>query len=290
MLNLKTSFPEIYIEINAREMFKGRGGQVSIFADQEVGYFSTNQTVMSMTDCGEGIGKQEGINFGVIPSPWTWTFSQPQQRSIASVFGLPIEQLDRAQMLKAVYLLGGQRSPKNKNKVWLPPVDDQLIADLVNKTDLSPIFDMDAERCHEHCFLGGGDPMIFAAAVMMLNERSEHTIIMEKSASRMMYKGKSVAIPEHSTVSVHFDKKEHTKVRYLITSHPGSPKREHDVRGHWCYYGEQGDCEHVWTPLTPDNTKQYVCHACKGRKTWRIPHSRGDAALGRVDKIYIVKK
>lgn len=283
MLALKACFPQIYIEFNAREAFRGRGGEVSRISDKRIGYTLVDDIVLILASMDTDEDPNNQYSSMIIPCPWGFKFWRSDKTP-------SFAQASEGTKLKMSYIFGGQRQ-QNKNGVQdivLPKVDCELATHIASNTELVEIIKLPDELAVEHIFAAGGDPLIYTAAIMMLNERSKHTVIMEKSASRTMYKGKSVAIPEHSTVSIHFDKSSHANIRYLVTSHAGSPKREHDVRGHWVYYGEQ-ECVHTWTPLSPENTKQFICPTCKGHKTWRIAHQRGDAALGTVRKTYIVK-
>jgi len=288
MFNLKMPFEELYIEVDSMALFEGRSGHVDPTDDMRIAYTVDNGRVITLVEAMNAVQSQTEIYV----APFTFALNKEQEIPPKKIYSLDDDDL--AENLKMCWVVGAQKDTKNFDKngqlsIHLPDLEDIKSEDLAKMVDVKPIMPLESEQAYECSFMGGGVPMIFAAAVMMINERSKHTIIMEKAARRILHKGKSHAVPEHSVVSVHFDKSDCVDVRYLITSNPGKPRREHDVRGHWVYYNDN-QCNHTWEPLTPDNTKQYICPSCRARKTWRHEHVRGDIALGRVDKVYSIKK
>lgn len=291
--NLHMPYPEIYIELSAYSVFKGRGGNPDPTADMRIGFLCVDKRVICLV---QG-GKNSALGTEISPAPFSFKFNTPQEMPLYEVYSVPkVQANDVLEIFKASFLFGGQRARDARGKidpytVLMPNIgniDRQAVADQI---DIKPVWKMSADVAYELTFAGGGDPFVFIAALQMINERSKNTLIMEKAAQRIMHKGKSHALPAHSVVSVHYDKNDRIDVRYLVSANPGKPRREHDVRGHWAYYGhDDGLCVHAWEPLTPENTKQYICSSCRCRKTWRAEHVRGDIALGRVDKVYSIKK
>jgi hypothetical protein len=59
-----------------------------------------------------------------------------------------------------------------------------------------------------------------------------------------------------------------------------SPKN-HEVEGTWVNYHRTGknDCEHVFAKADAEGLRK-ICVLCSRKKSWRIPHRRGNPELG----------
>lgn len=271
-------FPSMYIELNAREVFAGRGGTPVETADTEIGYLAVNGAVFTFA-----AGPKQSSRFDeVLAAPMSFAINKPQTGSLETVF--EAETYEQAKMMKMAYVIGGQRIPKHgpngEQAFWLPDVgipNEQLIG-AVDIRLLHPV-----RIPIKYCFGSGGDPLLYTAAILLLNRQNPDVYIKDVSASRGMAGGKSVVFRAHSTVSIHLSAK--GSVKRLLIGDRASP-RAHEVRGHWVHYDKQL-CEHEWEPLDTSG-KRFKCSRCEMRRTWREVHVRGDASRGVIVKHYEV--
>jgi hypothetical protein len=89
----------------------------------------------------------------------------------------------------------------------------------------------------------------------------------KNKARRKTIRGHSIPIVEHQTIEINLPKHKGQEIRGTkpFTSDMGTPKREHDVRGHFRYYKQTG-------------MKVYV-----------KPHRRGNEKVGRIYNDYVLK-
>ena len=88
----------------------------------------------------------------------------------------------------------------------------------------------------------------------------------KNKARRKTIRGHSIPIVEHQTIEINLPKHKGQEIRGTkpFTSDMGTPKREHDVRGHFRYYKRTG------------------------MKTYIKPHRRGNEKVGRIYNDYVL--
>lgn len=285
-------YADMYIEVNPREIFKARGQDISSSGDTRVGYVLTGNSIFVLA---EGVGNAYGeanTQLSSTMGPLGFRLNTPQTQRLPGLFFTDDES--DAKILRNVWVLGGQRE-RDKNlratgTVLLPEIN-MPIEHFTNRFDLFKTMSVIAKVTnpqrfmYDFAFLGGGDPVICSAALLLLNQPSHRLYERMVPNRREMYAGKSVVFMSHSVVSVHLDEKE--SIRKLFVGHRTSPKG-HEVEGHWVNYDKTA-CEHEFEPLDTTGDR-FKCSKCSQRRTWRKQHIRGDASRGWVVKHYEVHK
>jgi hypothetical protein len=291
----------MYIELDAREVFEGRGGIPDATADTRIGYLSVNGMTLIIAE-----GPNEvGANYQVVKTknnsglaPFMFAINRPPSVAATKLFHMPIEET--ANMLRAAWILGGQRSPlfTSNRSISLPDIDMPL-DQVTSMFDIRPVMSFENTTLSEtgntlfnYAFQGGGDPFIYTTALLLLNRENKNVYIREKGPTRGLHNGKAVVYRTHSVVSISLSDK--GSLRQLIVGDRSSP-RGHQVRGTWVNQ-DKHYCEHNWEPedhiLNSDGSvgKRFHCTKCPQRRTWRETHVRGDASKGWVIKHYEVTR
>jgi hypothetical protein len=143
---------------------------------------------------------------------------------------------------------------------------------------------------------GAGELRTVIALLLMLN-RPMITRYSNVEPGRGFHKGKLMPYMAHTTVTIDLDAVPTLKLMSAPEG-DGTPRRRHEVRGHYCHDREARDylriagcmhdwrtCDDEWTPAPaiPDaKANHWLCAVCGGKRWWRAEHERGDAGLGFV--------
>lgn len=142
-----------------------------------------------------------------------------------------------------------------------------------------------------------GDMRNLIACLLMLN-RPRITEYTEVERGHGFIRGKLTTFMAHTTVTIKVDPR--PILRSIDRSEAGEPRRRHEVEGHWCHNeayrdGTKRDCIHAWQAQLddhpeddPDAPDHFHCMNCGGKRWWRRAHMRGSAAVGFVEKDYVV--
>lgn len=126
------------------------------------------------------------------------------------------------------------------------------------------------------------------AALLLMNRPALTMMGPEIPHARTFVRGKSHMLISHSVISIPLDPV--PVFRQIDTQHgEGSPKRRHEVRGHWCHNaeGRSLSCLHEWVVTGDENNDRMSCANCDGKKWWRVSHERGTVP-GHVDHDYLL--
>lgn len=138
---------------------------------------------------------------------------------------------------------------------------------------------------------------MIAILFLLIHQRPEY--IRDVPATHRMVGNKRVPYAAHKTIDLGlFEPKE---IYTLLAPPKGShaSPRAHEVIGHWIHRGLGFRCEHSWVKLEPaeddhrswkrkDGTPylRYVCEHCRGVRSFRNAHIRGDASKGFITHDY----
>ncbi len=133
--------------------------------------------------------------------------------------------------------------------------------------------------------------------LLMLN-RPSITTFSDVPSTRGFIRNKVRPFFSHTTVSIRLDPKP-ILLRMGTRDEPGTPKRRHEVRGHFCHdaaakAGSARECVHEWVRTSDaDSTmdrdgapedRRWRCAGCGGKRWWRTSHLRGHGGEGFVIK------
>jgi hypothetical protein len=141
-----------------------------------------------------------------------------------------------------------------------------------------------------------GELRTVVALLLLLNRPSITRYVQTLPNSRGWNKNRVIPYLEHTRVTIDLDAVE--LMRKVGTSRDeGTPKRRHEVRGHYCHDKDARDfariagCIHDFQPTTEDwlpwgeraeEPNHWLCATCGGKRWWKRDHVRGDASLGFV--------
>lgn len=269
MPGVHVPYDPLYLVLDARAVFRGRGGILSDDADKIVSFLIVGGKVRTIAGDGN-TSVLDILEFAY----------NTKQETIIGVDAIDLETL------RMSYIYGGQRTEAYR-VIAIPSAANRqidLALSIVAAYDVKKFSDL-----MNVAIASGGGPLICLAALMLLNSQHEAVTRTHVPASRTMVKGgKSVALPEYHAVHIVPGKRTIT-TRSILATVDRRPAREHDVRGHFVHFGSQTACDHVWEPLDTFQ-KRYRCNKCHLRRTWRVDFKRGDASLGRIDKHYEIHR
>jgi hypothetical protein len=133
-----------------------------------------------------------------------------------------------------------------------------------------------------------GDIRNIVAMLLYLNRTNDirHEELLPPQQG--VYQGKLRTMLSHRVISFKFDPKPRV-IRHYGTV--GAPRREHDVRGHFClnHVAREHRHEHLWDEQ-PGHGHQWKCMQCGGKKWWKDAFRRGKNKAGLVMSEYAVSK
>jgi hypothetical protein len=130
-----------------------------------------------------------------------------------------------------------------------------------------------------------GDLRTIVGLLLLLN-RPSLTTYRDAPASRGYFNKKFRGYLSHTTVDIPLDPV--PQLRLVGTpADDASPRRRHEVRGHWCHDAQarRRTCVHQWEAEDEDH---FTCSVCLGKRWWRRDCVRGHSGLGFVQKDYAV--
>lgn len=112
-------------------------------------------------------------------------------------------------------------------------------------------------------------------------------------SGRFLHRRNSIAYLDSHVCTIHGTR---THVQRILDERapamPGTPRRAHEVRGHWMlaeYRQGVRACRHLPVPELVEGDHA-ICAKCEKMIVWREHHVRGDAGLGFVTKEYEVER
>jgi hypothetical protein len=292
MAFIKPPFGVTYIELDSKVAFKGRGGvqdEISdITADQRLSYLVVDNRIYSIVEGFDGI---------VSVTPFNFKFGTP---TIPEKDLFPTSK--RPDLHKAIWALGGQRhvSPTMAkltedlgidNPVYFPDIGIKIL-DFNKLVDVQQSFKSKAFEninMNEYAFQGGGDPLLYLAAMWLLNKDREGIIREPVVAKRIMEKGKSVAQKAHTKIQLHIDRPTVIRAFSIPTGKHRGPVEKHEVIAHWVTRHRFNGCEHSWFQTDYDGEK-FKCTKCPATKVRRKEHTRGSKVSTKPQKEYEVHR
>ncbi len=288
----RAPFPTTYIELDMRALWSGwrPTSPQSSTMDDKVGYLIQHGTVIVFAESEEAAAI----------ATWGFRINQPQLKSLRDFFKKSDEASD---IIKQAYVFGGQRTAQGYDK-WVFDETTQIVAmpgkpgkwthsQVAAHYDIIPSYEnIPSKILLGAAFLGGGDPIIATAALLLLNQTHESIKQQVIPRSSGIYKGKLKSYREHNIVTIHLTKKQ--KIGDIIARAERHSPIMHDVEGHWKNFNKHPNCAHHWEPVGYGKTesgghKHYWCPRCLQRKTWTEAYSRGDALKGVATTEYVVK-
>ena len=143
-----------------------------------------------------------------------------------------------------------------------------------------------------------GDLRNIIATLLILNRPSLIQYLQDIPPRRSFLHGKLHNFMHHRVVTIQVDPR--PVIRKIGTTEDATPRRRHEVRGHWCHNQDARDyrtigCAHDWVPdpdyAEPENERDHlICAVCAGKRWWRHEHARGSAGLGSTTKDYYVQQ
>lgn len=290
----RAPYPTTYIELDMRAIWRGwRPEQPQApTMDNKIGYLIHNGTVVILAE-----SDQDGSAI----TTWVVRINRTQAKSPQELFG---KSHDASELIKQAYIFGGQRTHKayhewdfdeEQQGIIMPMLPNKwTYAQVAAHFDILPAFEgIPKPTLLGSAFLGGGDPIIVATALLLLNQPHSSNIeyhVIPKSSG--LYKGKLKTYKEHSIVTIHLTPKQ--KLTDLFVHVERSSPIRHDVEGHWKNFNKHPNCSHDWEPVGIGRTedggvKNYWCPKCLQRRTWTESYVRGDGTKGLGTKEYVVK-
>lgn len=134
-----------------------------------------------------------------------------------------------------------------------------------------------------------GDLRNALGILVMLNRGRQYIYEEALGPKQKLIRNKPSALVSHSIVRIRVDA---PPLKLVRGGSGGVWRREHDVRGHFCYskrarltIEQNPSHEHGWTEVT---VNRWFCPSCKGLKWWRKEHRRGHREKGKVVTTYEV--
>jgi len=150
-----------------------------------------------------------------------------------------------------------------------------------------------------------GDFKNHVAILLMLNQPSL-TQYVQVPQTRGWIRHKPRPFMSYNTIHVALDPVPKIRLMYNSKEGPGSLRRRHRVRGHYCHNEAarkaliQHTCIHDWQPTdnewTPikgevgDEIEHWFCGNCQGKRWWREEHRRGHYSEGEIEHTYEVSR
>lgn len=152
--------------------------------------------------------------------------------------------------------------------------------------------DLDPEALFHTIYQNGaGELRNMLAILLLMNRPSLTRFVRDVPRRRGFVRGKLRPFMGHSVVTI--DLSPVPTLRRLGTpADDGTPRRRHEVRGHYCHndayrQGTRLGCEHAFVrdeaATHPEDS--WLCTGCGGKRWWRSMHHRGDAGTGFVQKV-----
>lgn len=138
-----------------------------------------------------------------------------------------------------------------------------------------------------------GDLRNIVALMLLLNRPSLTRQVAVVDRRKLFFRGRQRPLLPHHVVTIDIDP---TPTLMLIGTEKGDgvPRRQHEVRGHYCHdrtsrAAELSGCVHRWIDdAAYADDSHWTCEVCLGRRWRRRSHWRGDAQSGVVEKTYRV--
>jgi len=264
----KPPFPVTYVELSIREMHRGLMRPVTgpeKDADDRLAFLIRDNHVRTLCSA---------PNYKTAAGCWEYWMNTPEndihlttdtvERNewvrTALLLGSTVEALrDEAQRLALIY---GTRirchMPRSEREIrrWGP---NKLIKNI------------------EKLVQGAAGEMRTLWAVLLLINQHHHRLNFTHVPRHVSFVPQRKVFQAHTLVTIPITPE--AAIRHTYYPNTRASPVGHEVRGHWMHLHLHKGCVHDW-PTIPDNQGHFVCASCRGWRTWRKPHHRGDASKG----------
>jgi len=267
----KAPFPTTYVEVSISEVNRGIGRKVAgplETADDRLGYLIKGDHVRLVCSAMH----VKGAN----PTTWNYWLNTPEDEPFL------VPGHNRNEWLRVKLFLGTTALALKD--------DEQLVrfAYRIRVRNLLPemvrqtrYWDHDAAKVKatiEHMVHCAAGELRTLLAVLLLINQHRHRLHFAEVGRHVSLVPQRKVYTGHTLVSlpIGLSREGTRKTFYPNTRH--SPVG-HDVRGHWMRFHLQEHCVHRFPDL-PDDDGHFVCASCRGWRTWKRAHRRGDSSKG----------
>lgn len=273
-------FETTYLELEIRKVHEGVGKGTS---DRIWGPQTSDTKIAFLThrDAVYVMAASEKTPNGTLA---TWSYHLNGQYSCGPIF--PDEPLNLDDpfdhWLRAALLLGTTIHD-------LP--DEETRSAIIHNTRIVCNFDEPLTKPHRWNLLisAFGEIRTLWAALLLLNQQHNVETVHVPWKSGIL-RGKRHVYAAHRMVKIDLHEKPIRRVFGPSMVH--TPRRRHEVKGHFMHWDCVAHCVHQW-PMMPEiepghDRPRWQCMKCGGWRTWRKDHIRGHGAVGFVTKDYRV--
>jgi hypothetical protein len=270
----RAPFDQCWVEVDNHRYWEALiGRDVAADADERVAFFIDHDKVYSAA-YGEQPGKRNtGAQFGLVEYALHTPWPLADQLAFTEVLKLSRIGLDA--------FLWGQTYDRLST-------DERRLLRGTHACRLLPLIrdvDLAGMRGVEEIGIEAAGELKMLIGLLLVLNRPSLTTYREVGRSKGFYRGKLRQYLEHTVVSINVDPVP-TLRKIGTPGDAGTPKRRHEVRGHWCHdaayrAGQAKGCLHAWEPEAASDTR-FTCQGCGGFRWWRIAHMRGSALEGFV--------
>lgn len=270
-------FDTTYVELNIQKVHEGIGKTTSndIFgaatADTQVGFLLRSDHVYTMAASDTSNGASVGL----------FSYRTHGHWRCGPIFGEPYVPADpNDHWLRAALLLGTTVDdlPDEETRGWI-----------IHTTAIVYNPDYVGKTPHVNVYSCMGEMRTLWAALLLINQpRHVETVKVPWQAG--ILRGKRHVYAAHNLVRINLSGQPNVR-KVFLPSMVHTPRRRHEVKGHFMHWGLVKHCIHQWPMMPeigPNERARWQCVKCGGWRTWRKDHVRCDARVGFVTKDYHV--